>query len=104
MKMLIAALAILFPLAALAGGTYRDPEADLVLELKDDQCTDKKVLAFINPALHKQFRAASVTQGGTNYAACWGEPPFAPELYFIVDERGERGAIEKAAITPTTGI
>ena len=72
------------------------------IRIQGSTCEDKKVLSWVKPEFHGQFKKASVKLSGKGYAACWTMLPSGEVL--ILDETGDHGTIPQNAFKPVAWI
>jgi hypothetical protein len=99
MKKLLVFLALLgFVGSAGATKVFIEEGNPLAVMLTDKPCVVESVTRFIEPAELKHFKSAAVKFGEDLFNACWREVPKEVEPsnpYFIVDEEGDAGFLEK---------
>jgi hypothetical protein len=96
--------ALLLSFSANAGLIWRD--GDNALLLLDKPCASAKVLEYIEPVFHPEFKSAASAFSKRAYEACWREVPtdMIPEpSYFIVDEEGDAGFMPKSMFKEDDG-
>ena len=100
--MLLAFLLLTFATPANAAPVWKDAQGNTVRLLESPCTSTAGVLSSIPAPTRKQMKAASVNWQGKEYAACWlklGDD----KHYFLIDESGDQGIVQKKAFVDEPG-